>query len=75
MAYGDEKTLEWSGCEWDTYWNEKGKIDMSSKAEKMLMEATFELHNMGLEAIEKIVADDTLLSLFYINRDLWPAIR
>jgi len=48
---------------------------MSSKAEKILMEATFELHSMGLEAIDKIVADDTLLSLFYINRDLWPAIR
>lgn len=39
------------------------------------MEATFELHNMALEAVDTIVKDDVLLSLFYINRDLWPAIR
>ena len=41
------------------------------------MEATFELHNMALEAIDVILnpKDDTLLKLFYINRDLWPAIR
>lgn len=39
------------------------------------MEATFELHNMALEAVDRIVKDDVLLDLFYINRDLWPAIR
>lgn len=30
---------------------------------------------MCLEAIDKVVNDDTLMTLFYINRDLWPAIR
>jgi len=39
------------------------------------MEASFELHNMALEAIDKIVKDDTLMTLFYINKDLWPAIK
>jgi len=39
------------------------------------MEASFELHNMALEAIDKIVNDDTLMTLFYINKDLWPAIK
>ena len=39
------------------------------------MEASFEIHNMALEAVDKVVNDDTLLTLFFINRDLWPAIR
>lgn len=39
------------------------------------MEATYELHSMALEAVDVIVNDDTLLDLFYINQDLWPAIR
>lgn len=30
---------------------------------------------MCLEAVEKVVNDDVLLKLFYINEDLWPAIR
>ena len=30
---------------------------------------------MALEAIDKIVNDDTLLQLFYINKDFWPAIK
>lgn len=75
IFYGDEKALEWSKCESDVYWGENSRIEMSADAEKMLMEASFELHNMGLEAIDKIVNDDTLLTLFYVNRDLWPAIR
>lgn len=39
------------------------------------MEATFELHNMALEAVDTIVKDDVLLELFNVNRNLWPAVR
>lgn len=75
VHYGDDESIQWSRCEWDEYWNEAGKIDLSSKAEAEIMEASFELHNMALEAIDKIVDDDTLLTLFYVNSDYWPAIR
>jgi len=75
IYYGDDSALTWGTCEADEYWNEKGKIDLSQKAEEQLMEASFELHNMALEAVDKIVNDDTLMTLFYINKDLWPAIR
>ena len=30
---------------------------------------------MALEAVDKIVNDDVLMEMFYINRKLWPAIR
>lgn len=75
VYYYEEKAIEWSRCEHDTYWNEEGMLRISQKAEKMIMEASYELHNMALEAVDLIVNDDTLLDLFYINRDLWPAIR
>ena len=39
------------------------------------MEASYELHSMALEAVEIVVNDDNLLDLFYINKDLWPAIK
>ena len=39
------------------------------------MEATFELHNMCLQIVDKVVNDNRLLRLFNINSDLWPAIR
>ena len=48
---------------------------MSEKSETELMEASYELHNMALEAVDLIVNDNTLLDLFYINKDLWPAIK
>lgn len=50
-------------------------VKISPDAEKKLTEATYELHNMALEAVDLVVNDDTLLDLFYINQDLWPAIR
>ena len=39
------------------------------------MEATFQLHNMCLEIVDKVVNDPQLLRLFNINSNLWPAIR
>lgn len=62
-------------CEEETYWNEEGKADISANAEQILLEATFQLHSMSLEAVDKVVNDDVLLKLFYVNEELWPAIR
>jgi|LauGreDrversion4_2_1035121.scaffolds.fasta_scaffold176705_2 glutathionylspermidine synthase len=39
------------------------------------MEATFQLHNMCLEVVERVVNDDVLLTLFDIPEALWPAIK
>lgn len=50
-------------------------IQISEKAERDLLAATFELHNMCLEVVEEIVNDDAMLKLFHINEALWPAIR
>jgi glutathionylspermidine synthase len=30
---------------------------------------------MCLEAVDKVVNDDILLKLFFINENLWPAIK
>ena len=49
--------------------------NISAEAEKELLEATFELHNMCLEVVEEIINDDNLLKLFHINEVLWPAMR
>lgn len=40
-----------------------------------MIEATFQLHNMALEAVDTVVKDDKLLTLFNINENLWPAVR
>jgi len=40
-----------------------------------MMEATFLIHNMALEAVETVVNDDKLLTLFNINENLWEAVR
>ena len=40
-----------------------------------MIESSYEVYNMMLESIDKIVADDTLLTLFTIHENLWPAIR
>ena len=75
IHYYDETGFQWSMCEEEAYWSEEGKADISAKAEKVLMEATFELHSMCLEAVDLVVNDDALLKLFYINEELWPGIR
>ena len=47
--------LEWSSCEGDAYWNEEGKVELSAQAEKELLETSFELYNLCLEAVDLIV--------------------
>lgn len=61
IYYHDEVAYEWSDCESDLYWGEEGAIQISQKAEKELLEATFQLHNMCLEVVEDVVNDDNLL--------------
>lgn len=48
---------------------------LSQKAEQEILQASYEMHSMALEAVDLVVNDDALLDLFYINKDLWPAIR
>ena len=43
-------------------------MELSQSADELLTEATFNLHNMILNAVEKVVADDTFLKLFGINK-------
>ena len=40
-----------------------------------MIEATFQLHNMALEAVDTVVNDEKLLTLFNINENLWEAVR
>jgi len=39
------------------------------------MAATYELHSMSLEAVDRVVNDDALLDLFHISDNLRPAIK
>lgn len=59
----------------DNYWTEEGALQISQRAEKELLEATYELHNMTLEAVDRVVKDDVMMELFEIPRDMWPAVR
>jgi glutathionylspermidine synthase len=54
VLYVEERGIEWSDCEWDNYWNEEGKVVISQKAEKQFLEATYQLHNMHLAAVDKV---------------------
>ena len=71
----EEVAIKWSECEYDLYWHEEAKIELSQQADKQITEATFQLHNMMLMGIDKVVNDDKLLKLFGMNRNLWPAIK
>lgn len=73
--YCDDPALQWGRCEADTYWNEEGMVILSQDGEDAILKASYEIHNMALEAVDLVVNDDALLDLFYINKDLWPAIR
>ena len=71
----EEVAIKWSECEYDLYWHEEAKIELSQQADKQITEATFQLHNMMLLGVDKVVNDDKLLKLFGMNRNLWPAIK
>ena len=48
---------------------------MTRRAEKEIMEATYSLHSMSLEAAEKVYNDKTMLKLFSINENWHPNIK
>ena len=73
--YVEEPAIKWSDCEYDWYWHEEAKIEISQDADEALTEATFNLHNMILDGIDTVINDDKLLSLFGINKQLWPAVK
>ena len=68
VLYVEENALQWSECEYDWYWNEEGQVVLSQDADKQMLEATFQLHNMMLVGVDKVVKDDKLLKLFGINK-------
>lgn len=76
LTFADDVVLTWDKrCDQVKYWNEQGKVVLSQKAEKEILEASFQLHNMALTAVDTVVNDDKLLTLFGINKKLWPAVR
>ena len=75
LFFANEPTNEWSHCEFDAYWNEEGAAEISSRSEIEILEATYQMHSMSLEVVDKVVNDPKLLRLFHIPSDLWPAIR
>jgi len=75
LFYWDDEAIELSDCEADTYWNERGAAVITPQAEYELLGNTYELHNMCLEAVDKVVKNDTLLEMFMIPRRLWKAVK
>ena len=76
MFYYDEVAIEWAGCGVsDTYWNERGFIQLSAVEQAALQKASIEIHGMFLDTIDEVIKDDKLLDLFSINKRLWPAIK
>jgi glutathionylspermidine synthase len=57
------------------YWTESGQAVISRKAEKLIFETAFEVYNMHLEAVDKVINDPLLLTAFNIPSTLWPAIK
>lgn len=55
VLYVEEDALRWSECEYDWYWNEEGQVELSQTADKELMEATFQLHNMILVGVDTVI--------------------
>ena len=76
LTFHDLEGLKWSSISGaDPYWNEEGSVKITMGAEKEIVEATYELHSMCLELVERVVNDDALLTAFEIPSVLWPAIR
>ena len=75
VTYYDDDGIQWSDCEYTAYWDERGKVQITQNGEKEILEATFQMHNMALEAVDLVVNDPVLLTMFNINKNLWPAIK
>lgn len=75
LWFYNEKSINWTHCLNQQYWSETYVAEISAQGEKELLEAAWNLHNMCLELVDKVVQDNNLLKLFRINENLWPAVR
>jgi len=41
VLYYDDEGITWSDCEYTDYWDERGKVTITQKGEKEILEATF----------------------------------
>ncbi|CAE8626587.1 unnamed protein product [Polarella glacialis] len=57
----------------DPYWCENGVYVFSAEAKRELDDASWELHNMCLEAVDQVVREPHLMELFQAVRDSWDA--
>ncbi|EQC35671.1 hypothetical protein SDRG_06953 [Saprolegnia diclina VS20] len=57
------------------YWNDEAAYTMTSTDAQALRNATYELHAMCLQAVDRIVASDALLDVFEIPFNLRQAVR
>lgn len=67
--------IKWTEGVRDTYWNEKGAYIVSKERAAEIDTAMFELHNMCLLAVERVVNDPALLDVFEIPASLRGAIQ
>ena len=75
LFYYNEEGIKWSICDFDLYWTELGQAVISRDAEKVIFENGFEVFNMHLEAVDKVINDPILMQTFNIPEGLWPAIN
>jgi glutathionylspermidine synthase len=73
--YHNDDALEWSKCITDPYWGDAGQVEISKEAEVEIMQYAFELHNMILEAVEKVANDPVLMQLFGIKLELMYGVQ
>ena len=67
--------IKWTERVRDTYWNEKGAYVISMERAAEIDTAMFELHNMCLMAVDRVVNDPALLDVFEIPVSLRGAIQ
>lgn len=76
-ANGIRWSPDWMGSygAQDPYWCEDGVYILSEEAKVKLQAASFDLHNMCLQAVDRVVHDEHLLDLFEIPHSLRAAVK
>eukprot|EP00808_Paulinella_micropora_P013194 g68889.t1 len=59
----------------DPYWVEDAAYVLTEEGETALRQASWELNHMCLEAVERVVASDELMTKFEVPPTLWKAVR
>lgn len=60
---------------WDGYWNEAASYEFSLEQVECIEAATNELHQLCLNAVDRIVGDEAYLRRFGIPRKYWDYVR